>query len=82
VELMPPAVATALAGPGATHGVPVDGFCDAALAGIDRAGSGGPLTVGYGMTATPEIAARLAAEAAMFDRLAPRFPVPTYAAAS
>jgi uncharacterized oxidoreductase len=72
VELMPPAVATGLGG--ADHGVPVDEFCDAALAGIDA----GADVVGFGATATGEIASLVAAQRRLFDRLAGRFPVPTY----
>lgn len=78
VELMPPAVATELAGPGNTHGVPVDEFCDAVLAGIDAALTGGPQVIGYGPTAAEGITRRLQSEQAMFDSNSARFPVKTY----
>ncbi|SNT60504.1 uncharacterized oxidoreductase [Streptosporangium subroseum] len=81
IELMPPAVATALAGPGNTHGAPLEEFCDAALAGIDRALTGGPQVIGYGMTTDERIADRLHTEQQMFDTLSSRFPTTTYAGA-
>jgi uncharacterized oxidoreductase len=77
IELMPPAVATGLAGTG--HGAPVDEFCDAALAGIDRALAGGPEVIGYGMTADERITGRIRAERQIFDELSGRFPAATYA---
>jgi uncharacterized oxidoreductase len=70
VELIPPAVRTALAGPGATHGVPLDEFCDAAFAGLIN---GENDEIGYGMTADP------AFRGASFAEMARRFPVKTYA---
>jgi uncharacterized oxidoreductase len=50
VELIPPAIRTALAGPGATHGAPLDEFCDTAFAQLFE----GAETIGFGPTDTPE----------------------------
>jgi uncharacterized oxidoreductase len=82
IELMPPAVATDLAGPGKAHGAAVDEFCDAALSGIDQALAGGPAVVGYGMTASERIAGRVWSDQRMFDELAGRFPITVYPADS
>jgi uncharacterized oxidoreductase len=73
VELVPPAVATGLGG--AAHGVPLDAFCDAAVAGID---AGRPV-VGYGPTADAAVTVQLDGQQALFDRAAGRFPVRGYA---
>ncbi len=78
IELMPPAVATELAGPENNHGAPVNEFCEAALAGIDAALAGGPQVIGYGPTATEGITQRMHSEQTMFDNSATRFPVKTY----
>jgi uncharacterized oxidoreductase len=74
VELMPPAVATGLGGVG--HGVPLDEFCDAAMAGIDA----GADVIGFGATAGAEITALVTAQRRLFDGLSGRFPVPGYSA--
>jgi len=72
VELVPPAVATDLAGPGHHHGVPVDDFVDAAFAGIER----GDTEVGY--AATADLGVRLTWERDAFAASAGRFPVARY----
>jgi uncharacterized oxidoreductase len=72
VELVPPAVATGLGG--SSHGVPLDEFCDAAVAGIDS----GQDVVGFGMTAAPAITTQLLGQQALFDELADRFPATGY----
>jgi len=79
IELMPPAVATGLAGSGHDHGAPVDDFCAAALTGIDRALAGGPEVIGYGMTADERVTGRVHAEQQIFDELSGRCPITTYA---
>jgi uncharacterized oxidoreductase len=78
VELMPPAVATELAGPAGGHGVSVDDFCEAILSGIDRARDDGDV-IGYGMTADESITERIRAERQMFEDFSARFPIATYA---
>jgi uncharacterized oxidoreductase len=74
-ELAPPAVATGLSGLAEPHGVPVAEFADAAYAGLTARLD----FVGHGPTATPELAARLAAEREAAAAAATRFAVPTYA---
>ena len=74
-ELIPPAVATALAGPGNAHGANVDEFCDAAFAGI----AAGDTFVGFGPTASDEFRARLHEELQRFEAGAERFTVTRYA---
>lgn len=76
VELIPPAVATGLAGSGATHGVPLGEFADAAFAAL---GSGMD-EIGYGATDTVPFRDRLARERELFDSLSTRFPVAVYEA--
>jgi len=70
-ELIPPAVATELAGPGNTHGANVDEFCDAVFPGILAALD----EVGYGPTASQEFIAALAKEHATFEAMAGRFEI-------
>lgn len=74
VELMPPAVATALAGPGQAHGADPDEFCDAVFPLLD----GSHAEVGFGPTATPDFTEQRAAEQRTFDTLSSRFDVPGY----
>ncbi|WP_436519718.1 SDR family oxidoreductase [Actinoplanes sp. HUAS TT8] len=75
VELIPPAVATGLAGPDNTHGTPLDTFCDAVYPALleNRADE-----IGYGMTDSPAFKAQNQAAAATYDRFASRFPVDLY----
>jgi uncharacterized oxidoreductase len=75
VEVIPPAVRTALAGAGATHGAPLDDFCDAIFAGLAE---GAAEEIGYGMTATEAFEAPKALYRAMFKEFSTRFPVKTY----
>jgi uncharacterized oxidoreductase len=72
VELIPPAVATRLAGPGHNHGADPEEFCDAVFPLLD----GSHPTVGFGPTA--DLTARLAAEQRTFEEAATRFDVPIY----
>lgn len=74
VELIPPAVATQLAGPGPAHGADLDEFCDTVLPQLD----GTHPTVGFGPTATPDFTDQRAAEQHTFDALSDRFGVPVY----
>jgi len=75
VEVIPPAVATGLSGLENPHGVAVDEFADAVVAGI----AAGRRVVGYGPTAEPAFTARLQAEDDAFTAASARFPVATYA---
>ena len=74
VELIPPAVATALAGPGQAHGADPDEFCDTVFPLLD----GTRPEVGFGPTASPDFTERRAAEQRAFETTATRFPVPLY----
>ncbi|WP_446041647.1 SDR family NAD(P)-dependent oxidoreductase [Streptomyces sp. SID1121] len=74
VELIPPAVATELAGSGQAHGALPDDFCDSVFPMLD----GTHPEVGYGPTATPEFVEQRAAERGAFDVLSGRFEVPLY----
>ena len=60
---------------GSTGGADLAGFCDTAVAGID---ADRPV-IGYGPTAGPEIAGRVAAQQALFDNFVTRSTVPRYA---
>lgn len=73
-ELIPPAVATGLAGPGQSHGADVDAFADAAFEGITARRE----NVGFGPTASDEFQQRLADERARFDAASTRFAVRTF----
>jgi uncharacterized oxidoreductase len=75
VELIPPAVATGLAGDNEAHGADLDTFCDTVFATLLATDQD---TVGYGMTDTPQIKQLLQDTTALFDQLAGRFPTPTY----
>ena len=68
VELIPPAVATGLAGPGQAHGADLDDFCDTVFPRLD----GTQAEVGFGPTATPDFAERLAAEQRTFQAMSGR----------
>jgi uncharacterized oxidoreductase len=75
IEIIPPAIRTALAGPGATHGAPLDDFCDV----VFRALSEGDATeIGFGATAGPAIEERLSLDRQLFESFSGRFPVKTY----
>jgi uncharacterized oxidoreductase len=75
VELVPPAVQTALAGPGAAHGVPLDEFCDEVFPPLVR---GNRDMVGFGPTNTPDFKRMLEASVPLFKASSSRFPVVTY----
>ena len=75
-ELIPPAVATGLAGPSASHGAPLDAFCDAVFPALcDRHST----EIGFGVTASDAFTAPRALERDLFDRVSTRFEVATYA---
>lgn len=76
VELIPPAVATELAGPGQAHGADPDEFCDVVFPLLD----GSHPEVGFGPTAAANFAEQRAAEQRTFDMMATRFAVPVYQA--
>jgi uncharacterized oxidoreductase len=76
VEIIPPAIRTALAGPGATHGAPLDDFCDAVFAALSK---GEAVEIGYSPTAGPEVEERRGLDHKLFERFSGRFPVQTYA---
>lgn len=74
-ELIPPAVQTALAGPGQNHGAPLNEFCDAVFAGlfINNAGQ-----VGFGPTANISVEISGKPQADLFMAGSSRFPVKVY----
>ena len=74
VELIPPAVATALAGPGRNHGADPEEFCDTVFPLLD----GSQPEVGFGPTVQPAFTDRLAAEHRAFQAASARFTVPSY----
>ncbi|MEX8033820.1 SDR family NAD(P)-dependent oxidoreductase [Microbacterium sp. 20-116] len=76
-ELIPPAVATGLAGPGQAHGLGVDDFCDAVFPGLEAR----EVEVGAGPTATEEFRRLLADGARRFAASATRFPVARFSGA-
>jgi uncharacterized oxidoreductase len=75
VELIPPAVRTALAGPGATHGAPLDEFCDTVFAALEQPDVD---EVGFGVTASERFNAPKQLYRQMFDEFSGRFPVEVY----
>jgi uncharacterized oxidoreductase len=75
VELVPPAVQTGLAGPGATHGAALDDFSNAVLERLQRGDSD---VIGFGPTDTPEFRHMLDIAGPFFVASAGRFPVATY----
>jgi len=76
VEIIPPAIRTALAGPGATHGAPLDEFCDAVFAALSE---GDAFEIGFGPTAGSVLQERIALDHKLFQSFSGRFPVKTYA---
>ena len=74
VELIPPAVATEIAGPGPAHGAPIDQFADSIFPALD----GTHHEVGYGPTDSPSFHDQLTAARAMFEQMSQRFPVQNY----
>lgn len=77
VELIPPAIQTGLAGPGASHGAPLDEFCDAVFPAL----AGDAEAVGFGPTGTAEFRQLIDAPKKLFEISAGRFPVETYSSA-
>jgi uncharacterized oxidoreductase len=75
VELVPPAVQTGLGDPGVTHGAPLDEFCDAVFASLQR---GDAEVIGFGRTGTPEFRQMLETAEPFFKASAVRFRVATY----
>ena len=74
VELIPPAIRTNLSGPTATHGAPLDDFCDHAFAALGTDIG----IIGFGPTDSPEFHRLLDLVEPMFQASAGRFPVTTY----
>jgi uncharacterized oxidoreductase len=75
IEIIPPAIRTALAGPGATHGASLDDFCDSVFAALS---DGEAIEIGYGATAAPAVQEQLSLDHKLFERFSGRFPVKTY----
>jgi len=76
VEVIPPAVRTALAGPGASHGAPLDDFCDQVFAAMQ---AGETDEIGYGVTESDAFRESMRQARALFEANASRFPIKTYA---
>ncbi|HTW68072.1 MAG TPA: SDR family NAD(P)-dependent oxidoreductase [Bryobacteraceae bacterium] len=74
VEVMPPAVQTALVGAGQAHGAPLGEFCDTVYAALKGDGE----TIGFGPTEAPEFKRLLAESETLFQSRLTRFPVATY----
>jgi uncharacterized oxidoreductase len=74
-EIIPPAVQTALAGPGLSHGAPLDEFCDSVFAELMK---GDKQEIGFGPTAN--LQTLISAQLTLFHDNAFRFPVETYTA--
>jgi uncharacterized oxidoreductase len=76
VELVPPAVQTGLAGPGASaHGAPLDAFCNEVFPAVLRADSD---EVGFGPTNSADFRKIIESVEPLFKASAARFPVKTY----
>lgn len=76
MELIPPAVATRLAGQAHPHGVPLDDFCDAVFPRICSAKQN---SVGYGLTDTKDFIQAASKSEEQFAKFANRFDVLGYA---
>jgi len=74
-ELIPPAVATRLAGPAAKHGAPLDDFCNTVFPALVNEETE---EIGYGMTASGAFNEPKALYRAMFEQFSLRFPVQAY----
>ena len=70
-----PAIRTALAGSGATHGALLDDFCDAIFAALS---DGDAVEIGYGATASSAVEVRLGLDHKLFESFSGRFPAKTY----
>ena len=75
VELIPPAVRTALAGPDAAHGAPLDQFADTVFKILIEDEQ---LEIGYGPTAADQFNEPKRLYKILFEQLADRFEVSTY----
>jgi uncharacterized oxidoreductase len=75
VEIIPPAVRTALAGPGATHGAPVEEFCDAVFS---RLSASDMAEIGFGVTAGEAFNEPKRLYRALFEQYSARFSVERY----
>ncbi len=71
-ELVPPAVQTNLAGPGARHGADLDEFCDQVFSSLQREELE---MIGFGPTDTPEFKQMPAINEELFKANSERFPV-------
>jgi uncharacterized oxidoreductase len=77
VELIPPAVQTALAGPSTTHGAPLDAFCDQVFSAFQSESE----MIGFGPTDAPQFKKLVETVEPMFQTSAGRFPVAIYTSA-
>jgi uncharacterized oxidoreductase len=75
VEVIPPAVRTALAGAGATHGAPLEEFCDAVFLEL---AAPNVAEIGFGVTASASFNEPKKLYRGLFEQFSPRFPVEQY----
>jgi uncharacterized oxidoreductase len=75
VEIIPPAVRTALAGPGATHGAPLDEFCNAVFSALSVPDM---MEIGFGVTAGEAFNEPKRLYRALFEQFSSRFPLERY----
>jgi uncharacterized oxidoreductase len=75
VEIIPPAVRTGLAGPGATHGAPLDEFCNAVFSALSVPDM---MEIGFGVTAGEAFNEPKRLYRALFEQFSARFPVERY----
>jgi uncharacterized oxidoreductase len=75
VAIIPQAISTALAGPGATHGAPPDDFCDSIFAALSN---GKAIEIVY-WAARAVVRERLNLDHKLFETFSGRFPIKTYA---
>ncbi len=76
VEIIPPAVSTALAGAGATHGAPLDTFADTVFAKLTETDEA---EIGFGPTDSEAFKTPTRLSETLFEQFSTRFPVQTYA---
>jgi uncharacterized oxidoreductase len=75
VEVVPPAVRTGLAGPSATHGAPLEEFCDSVFSGLSRPDLA---EIGFGVTASDSFQEPKKLYRALFEQFSARFPIERY----
>jgi uncharacterized oxidoreductase len=75
VEIIPPAIRTALAGPTATHGASLEDFCNSTFAAL---ADGNTFEITYGATSSPAVQERLNLDNKLFETFSGRFTVKTY----